>query len=86
MSMIDALSDLLWRYLDMYDGNPLDEVYDMHEVAAYLGIGYDMMKTYVSRKKVLCGKQIGRSMVFTRAQLDRFNQRERKRKGHPGGD
>jgi hypothetical protein len=63
--------------------NELDAVMNMHEAAEFLGIGYDMMKTYVSREKRIRGKQVGRSMVFTRQQLEKFRDNDMRPPGRP---
>jgi hypothetical protein len=54
--------------------DPFAEMYDMQEAAEFLGISYDMMKTYVSRQKRLRGKKVGTGMVFTRRQLEAFKE------------
>jgi hypothetical protein len=48
------------------------DIFDMHEASTYLGIAYDTMKTYVSRRRLLRGKEVGKGMIFTRPQLDKF--------------
>lgn len=57
--------------------NPFDDLFTMEEAAEYLGITRDSMLTYVSRQKRLIGHMIGRSMVFTKHQLDDFNASRR---------
>jgi hypothetical protein len=46
----------------------------MHEAAVYLGITYDGMKSHVTRWKNIRGVMKGRTMLFTRAQLDAFKK------------
>ena len=52
----------------------LDDIFTMQEAAIYLGIAIDTMYKYVSRQKRIRGKMIGRSMIFTRQQLDQFKK------------
>ena len=81
----DAIESIIHKYVEIMDceDDPFADLFDMHEAATYLGISYDMMKTYVSREKRIRGKQIGRSMVFTRAQIDNFRDNEMKSPGRP---
>lgn len=76
-AVLENIEKVIRRYLSIYGcagGDVLSEVYDMHEAAEYLGIGYDGMKLHVSRKKHLVGVMKGRTMLFTRAQLDAFKK------------
>lgn len=52
----------------------LDQIYTMEEAAIYLGVVKDTMKKYVSRQKRLRGKMVGKSMIFTKRQLDDFKR------------
>lgn len=64
------------QHIDCESPPVLDEIYNMEEAAQYLGIAKDTMYKYVSRQKRIRGKKIGRSMVFTRQQLDDFKREE----------
>ena len=50
----------------------LDNIYDTKMAAEYLGISYDTMVKYCTRQKRIRGKIYGKTMIFTRQQLDEF--------------
>lgn len=84
--ILDAIEKIIEDYIISIGGcdpSPFDDIFDMHEAAAYLGISYDMMKTYVSREHRIRGTQKGRTMLFTRAQLDDFRDNDKKPQGRP---
>ncbi|MEL6526839.1 MAG: hypothetical protein AAFQ07_14140 [Chloroflexota bacterium] len=66
-----------------YQHDPFHDIFDMKGAADYLGISYEMMKTYVSREKRIRGSKFGRSIGFTRAQLDHFRDNEMRQPGRP---
>jgi excisionase family DNA binding protein len=81
----DSITKAISIYLESigYTFDPFEGIYTTEEAADYLGISREMMITYASREKRIRGKMIGRSMVFTRAQLDEFKEQMRPR-GNPG--
>lgn len=92
LSALGAGDDFLTNVTRIYDEycqlidcgqNDIDDIYDMREAADFLDISYNMMKTYVSREKRIRGKQIGRSMVFTRQQLEDFRDNQMRPPGRP---
>ena len=76
--VLENIERVIRRYLAIYGcegGDVLSDVFDMHEAAAYLGITYDGIKAHVSRlPKHLRGVMKGRTMLFTRQQLDAFKK------------
>ncbi|TXH53842.1 MAG: DNA-binding protein, partial [Desulfurellales bacterium] len=75
---LDTIDTVLREYVQRVAPSKL---FTMEEAAEYLGVGIDQMYTYVSRQKVLRGLKIGRSTVFTQAELDTFNRHQRLRRG-----
>ena len=73
---LEAIEQIAAVYRDLIDCRD-----DMREAAAYLGISYDMMKTYASRQKRIRGVK-KRGMLFTRSQLEDFKTEMRPR-GRP---
>jgi hypothetical protein len=76
-TVLENIEKVIRRYLSIYScdgGDVLSEVYDMHEAAVYLGITYDGMKSHVARWKNIRGVTKGRTMLFTRQQLDAFKK------------
>lgn len=56
----------------------LDDLYDSHEAARYLGISINTLKYHVHTMGNLApAKIIGHSMVFTKEQLDEFKRTKR---------
>ncbi|MGB1285018.1 MAG: helix-turn-helix domain-containing protein [Aggregatilineales bacterium] len=88
--IIASIEAVLQHYHDNYAAQYMDDAdddkwYTMREAAAYLDISYDMMKTYASREKRIRGVMKGRSMLFSRQQLEDFN-RKRRAVGRPAGE
>lgn len=79
---VEMLIDTYLALVGCQESDPFVDIFDTREAAEYLGISYDMMKTYVSREKRIRGKAIGKSMIFARHQLDKF-KREMRPVGNP---
>ena len=76
---LDAIQAVIINYLDTYgyEYSPTADLYTLQEAADYLGISAEMMTTYVTRRGKIKGERIGRSWVFTRAELERFKATKR---------
>jgi len=75
---LDAIDNILRLYVQRVAPAKL---FTKEDAAQYLGIGIDQLNSYVSRQKILRGMNIGRSIVFTQAELDTFNRHQRLRRG-----
>lgn len=79
---LEQMNEVIPAYIQLCDcdGNPV--LYSTADAAAYLGISEIMMKKYVFDQKRIRGTTIGRTRVFTKGELDRFN-RTRRPRGNP---
>ena len=76
-TVLENVEKVIRRYLSIFGcegGDILAQVYDTQEAADYLGITKDTMKYHVSRMGHLQGVMKGRTMLFTRTQLDAFKK------------
>jgi excisionase family DNA binding protein len=80
---LDTLEAVMSRYLDIFGFEDQPVLFTMAEAAEYLGISQSMMETYVIRRGEIQGSRIGRSWVFTREALDRFQSEQRRSPGRP---
>jgi excisionase family DNA binding protein len=62
----------------------LQDVYTVAQAAVYLGISKDGVKYHLYKSGLLAGKTIGRDILFTRAELDRFKLMRPKPRGLSG--
>lgn len=76
-TVLTNIESVIRRYLSIYgceSGDILEQIYDTQEASEYLGITMNTMKYHISRKGNLQGVMKGRTMLFTRAQLDAFKK------------
>jgi hypothetical protein len=84
LAVREAVSEALRDYTRMMLPSPL---LGTRDAAMYLGIGYDQMKNYASREpKRIEGQLIGKTLVFSREELDRFDTEERRAIGSRKAD
>lgn len=62
----------------------LTDVYTVAQAAVYLGISRDGIKYHLYKSGLLVGKTIGRDVLFTREELDRFKDSGLKPRGTSG--
>jgi hypothetical protein len=58
----------------------MEKVYGTVEAAKYVGLSRVGLQWHVYQTKLLKGQLIGKTLVFTKAELDAFMEREGKRK------
>ena len=81
---LQSIEEIYHKYSQHIDCDEiLDEIFSMDEAAAYLDIAKDTMYKYVTRQKRVRGKMIGKSMDFTRQQLDNFRDSDLHSLGRP---
>jgi excisionase family DNA binding protein len=56
--------------------------YLVPDAAQYLGLSQDTVRRYASRKVLRVSRKLGNMLVFSQAELDRY-QRERRGPGNP---
>lgn len=57
-------------------------IYDTHTAAEYLGLTVDALKYHIHNAKTISSQRLGRLLVFTQDELDRF-KREKRPQGRP---
>jgi len=82
---VRMIAGVLCEYLERvgYVEDPFEQVFDADEAARYLNVSRAQLDTYVSRQKRLRGRMKGGAMLFTRQELQQFNQEERRKPGRP---
>jgi len=74
--ILGALRVLLDQYLQVSDriAPQPEKLYNVEQAASYLGIEKKDMLFHANQTKEVRGQVIGRSLVFTRSELDTFKQ------------
>lgn len=80
--VLAAVEDVLNHYLRLVD--PQNQLFSTQEAAKLLDMTVDGIKYHVHRSKQLKGQRFGNSLVFTREELEQFQQ-QRKPAGRPAG-
>lgn len=76
-TVLENIEKIIARYMGIFGcsgDDVLDDVYDMFEAAAYLGITVDGMKYHYNREKSIKGVKKRGGILFTRQQLDAFKK------------